>query len=100
MAAYAVGTRAPGLIFGISTTGTLGGRMLEILIKLMFPMPAARSALSKALRAVPPSACPVVAAAKLPVLVIRWLLPSSVVTCLPTAGRRRGRFPSGHGRGP
>src|SRR5439155_815704 len=42
MAAYAVGTSAPGLIFGRSITGTSGGRMLETLIRLMLPMPAAR----------------------------------------------------------
>src|SRR2546422_8260551 len=45
MAAYAVGTSAPSLIFGRSITGTSGGRMLETLIRLMLPMPAARSAL-------------------------------------------------------
>ena len=47
---------APGLIFGRSITGTSGGRMLETLMRLMLPMPAARSALSNALRVVPPSA--------------------------------------------
>src|SRR5206468_1914303 len=62
---------APGLIFGNSMTGTSGGRMLETLIRLMLPMPAASSALSKALRVVPPSACPAVAAAIVTVFVIR-----------------------------
>src|SRR5256884_9293406 len=71
MAAYAVGTSAPSLIFGRSITGTSGGRMLETLIRLMLPMPAASSALSKALRVVPPSACPAVAAAIVIVCVIR-----------------------------
>src|SRR4051812_45656103 len=71
MAAYAVGIRAPSLIFGSSMTGTSGGRMLETLMRLMLPMPAASSALSKALRVVPPSACPAVAAAIVTVFVIR-----------------------------
>src|SRR2546422_2983466 len=71
MAAYAVGMRAPSLILGSSMTGTSGGRMLEILIRLMLPMPATSNALSKALRVVPPSACPAVAAAIVTVFVIR-----------------------------
>src|SRR2546425_522911 len=70
-AAYAVGMSAPSLIFGRSITGTSGGRMLETLIRLMLPMPAARSALSNALRAVPPSARPAVAAAIVTFPVIR-----------------------------
>src|SRR5262249_41735412 len=67
---------APGLIFGSSMTGTSGGRMLEILTRLMLPMPAASSALSKALRGVPPSAWPAVAAAIVFRFVIRSILPS------------------------
>src|SRR5437867_646128 len=47
---------APGLIFGRSITGTSGGRMLETFTRLMLPMPAARSALSKALRVAPTTA--------------------------------------------
>src|SRR5215510_5748306 len=62
MAAYAVGTRAPGLIWGRSTMSTSGGTMLETLMRLTLPMPAARSALSNAFSAVPPSAAPAVAA--------------------------------------
>src|SRR5919109_3627412 len=80
IAAYAVGMRAPGLIFGRSMTGTSGGRMLEILIRLMLPMPAASSALSKALRLVPPSACPAVAAAIVTVFVIRSSSPRDLAS--------------------
>src|SRR5215813_9475592 len=47
--------------------------MLETLTRLMFPMPAASSALSKALRSVPPSARPAVAAA----IVTRFVIRSS-----------------------
>src|SRR5262249_17435010 len=62
-AANAVGTIAPGLIRGSGTSSTPGGRMLEILSRLMLPIPAASSALSKALSDVPPSAFPAVPAA-------------------------------------
>src|SRR3970040_1391631 len=54
--------RAPGLILGRSTMSTSGGTMLETLMRLMLPIPAARSALSKALRGGEPSADPAVAA--------------------------------------
>src|SRR5947207_13622011 len=70
---------APSLIFGSSMTGTSGGRMLEILTRLMLPMPAASSALSNALRGVPPSACPAVAAAVVIRFVIRSILPSPLL---------------------
>src|SRR5262245_11961908 len=60
MAAYAVGTSAPGLIFGSSTMSTSGGTMLETLMRFTFPMPAASSALSNAFSGVPPSAVPAV----------------------------------------
>src|SRR5262245_12465717 len=60
MAAYAVGTRTPGLIWGKSTMSTSGGTMLETLMRLTLPMPAARSALSNAFNGVPPSAVPAV----------------------------------------
>src|SRR5262245_35541081 len=66
--------RAPGLILGRSVRATSGGTMLETLMRLMLPMPAARSALSKALRGVPPSAWPAVAAAMVIVFLIRLLL--------------------------
>src|SRR3990170_1420121 len=52
----------PGLIWGRSTTSTSGGTMLETLTRFTLPMPAARSALSNAFSAVPPSAEPAVAA--------------------------------------
>ena len=80
MAAYAVGMRAPSLILGSSMTGTSGGRMLEILIRLMLPMPATSNALSKALRGVPPSACPAVAAAIVTVFVIRSSSPRDLAS--------------------
>src|SRR5436309_12009202 len=54
---------APGLIAGSGTRSTPGGRMLEILTRLMLPMPAASRALSKALSGVEPSAFPAVPAA-------------------------------------
>src|SRR5262245_1586086 len=66
--------RAPGLILGRSVRATSGGTMLETLMRLMLPMPAARSALSKALRGVPPSAWPAVAAAIVIVFLICLLL--------------------------
>src|SRR5262245_61177401 len=72
--------RAPSLIFGSSITGTFGGRMLETLIRLMLPMPAASSALSKALRGVPPSAWPAVAAAIVTVFVIRSSSPRDLAS--------------------
>jgi len=53
---------APGLIRGSETTSAAGGKMLETFTRLTLPMPAARRALSKALRGVEPSALPVVAA--------------------------------------
>src|SRR5262245_43573979 len=82
--------RAPGLILGSSMTGTSGGRMLEILTRLMLPMPAASSALSKALRGVPPSAWPAVAAAIVIRFVIRSILPSPLLSrLLLQAARRR-----------
>src|SRR5262245_26703222 len=84
--------RAPGLILGRSITGTSGGRMLETLTRLMLPMPAASSALSKALRAVPPSACPAVAAAIVIRFVIRSLLPLSAFS------PSRRRAPAAHCR--
>src|ERR1041384_1763594 len=87
MAAYAVGMMAPGLIFGSSITGTSGGRMLETLRRLMLPMPAASSALSKALRVDPPSAWPAVAAAIVTVFVIRSSFSPPIV--LPVSLRRR-----------
>src|SRR5437879_13851860 len=52
-----VGMSAPSLIFGSSMTGTSGGRMLEILTRLMLPMPAASSALSNALREIGRASC-------------------------------------------
>src|SRR5262245_4217802 len=60
IAAYAVGTKAPGLIRGSSTMSTSGGTMLETLMRLTLPMPATRSALSNAFSGVPPSAVPAV----------------------------------------
>src|SRR5690349_214699 len=48
---------------GSGTSSTPGGRMLETLIRLMLPMPAASRALSKALSGVDPSALPAVPAA-------------------------------------
>jgi hypothetical protein len=54
--------------------------MLEILTRLILPMPATRSALSKALREVPPSACPAVAAAIVIRFVIRAFLPFARVS--------------------
>jgi hypothetical protein len=60
---YAVGTMAPGTIFGSGTSSTPGGRMLETRTRLMLPMPAASRALSKALSGVEPSALPAVPAA-------------------------------------
>src|SRR5947199_9929388 len=89
MAAYAVGMSAPSLIFGSSMTGTSGGRMLEILTRLMLPMPAASSALSNALRGVPPSACPAVAAAIVIRFVIRSILPSPLLFRLLLQAERR-----------
>ena len=61
--AYAVGTMAPGLIFGSATSSTPGGRMLDTRTRLILPMPAASRALSKALSGVEPSAVPAVPAA-------------------------------------
>jgi len=49
--------------------------MLETLIRLMFPMPAARRALSKALSGVDPSAVPAVPAAL--VTGAKWIRSSS-----------------------
>src|SRR6266481_1388485 len=63
MAAYAVGTIAPGRSRGRSTTAVSGGRMEETLTRLILQMPAARRALSKALSGVVPSALPDVVAA-------------------------------------
>src|SRR5215510_2179515 len=81
--------RAPGLILGRSITGTSGGRMLETLTRLILPMPAASSALSKALREVPPSACPAVAAAIVIRFVIRSILPSPLLSRLLLQAERR-----------
>src|SRR5262249_19880834 len=64
-AAYAVGTNAPGLMRGIGMTRTAGGMMLDILTRLMLPIPPASSALSNALSRVPPSAAAVVPAANI-----------------------------------
>src|SRR6185369_10633109 len=67
-------------------TGTSGGRMLETLMRLMLPIPAARSALSKALRVVEPSACPAVAAAIVTVFVIVFSFLASHPWCAARAG--------------
>src|SRR5215831_2827 len=82
--------RAPGLILGRSVRATSGGTMLETLMRLMLPMPAASSALTKALRGVPPSAWPAVAAAIVIRFVIRSILPSPLLSrLLLQAARRR-----------
>src|SRR5438034_9409185 len=94
MAAYAVGMRAPSLILGSSMTGTSGGRMLEILIRLMLPMPATSNALSKALRGVPHSACPAVAAAIGAVFVLRSSSPTDLASNHLAAPRAEGTLSS------
>src|SRR5262249_20633085 len=74
IAAYAVGISAPGRILGRSMMSASGGTVLETLMRLMLPIPAISSALSNALRLLPPSACPLVAAAIVIRLVIRAIL--------------------------
>ncbi len=92
MAAKAVGTSAPGLIRGSATSSTPGGRMLETLMRLMLPMPAASRALSKALSGVEPSALPAVPAALVTgAKRIRSLL---VALCAETAAPSHERRPT------